>query len=91
MSIQAFSVCPGMTWQPGSAWSAPIQGDGASGGQEEASDAVEQGSPGLRRLTRRSFSRRRARTEQGTFQGDDPATPDIDEAYEADPVIDREN
>jgi hypothetical protein len=26
--------------------------------------------------------RRRARTDRGAFQADDPATPDIDEAYE---------
>jgi hypothetical protein len=29
--------------------------------------------------------RRRARTDRGTFQGDDPATPAVNEAYEPDP------
>ena len=29
--------------------------------------------------------RRRARTDRGTFQGDDPATPAVDEAYEHEP------
>lgn len=91
MSIQAFSICPGVAWQPGSALAAPIQGDGASGEREEASGVVAQGSHGPRRLTGKLSSRRRARTEQGTFQGDDPATPDVDEAYEAEPIVDREN
>jgi hypothetical protein len=31
--------------------------------------------------------RRRARTDRGAFRGDDPATPEVNEAYEAD----REN
>jgi hypothetical protein len=42
-------------------------------------------------MAERPRTRRRARTEQGTFQGDDPATTDIDEAYVAEPEANRES
>ena len=86
MSFQSVSVCPGMPWNPGSGWAAPIQGGSTGGEQDAALNAAAQGASVLGRTAQRA-QRRRARTDQGTFQGDNPATADIDEAYEPD----REN
>ena len=91
MSIHTISACPGMAWNPTAGWAAPIrQGDAAGGEQDTILIATAQGTSGLERLARRA-QRRRARTEQGMFRGDDPATADVDEAYEAEPSADREN
>jgi hypothetical protein len=84
MTFQSISVCPGMTWQPGSAWAAPIQKD-STGGEQDPS-AVAQRPPGLGRLGR-AQPRRRARTDDGTFQADDPATPAVNEAYDGVPNL----
>lgn len=46
----------------------------------EAPPESEADAPAARPANRRLW--RRARTEQGTFQPDDPATPDVDEAFE---------
>lgn len=91
MSIHTISACPGMAWNPGAGWAAPIQGGNAAGGEQGTTpSATVQGDSGLERLARRA-QRRRARTDRGTFQGDNPATTDVDEAYEAEPSADREN
>jgi len=86
MAFQSISVCPGMAWQPGSAWTAPIQKD--SGGSEQDPSAVAQRPSGLGRLGR-AQSRRRARDIEGQFRGDDPATAE-NEAFEPDATADDE-
>ena len=78
MSLQAFSVCPGMAWNPGAGWAVPAAASGVTA-EPAAHD------PESRRPAGRVRLRRRARTEQGTFQPDDPATPDVDEAFEGAP------
>lgn len=40
-------------------------------------------------LQRRGLSVDRARTEDGQYKGDDPATPSVNEAYEAKPARKR--
>ena len=79
MAFQSISVCPGMAWQPGAAWTASIQKD-STGGEQDPS-AVAQRASSLGRLAR-SQPRRRARTDDGTFQSDDPTTSAVNEAYE---------
>jgi hypothetical protein len=80
-----------MAWNPGAGWAAPIQQGNAAGGEQDATPSTTaQGTSGLERLAQRT-QRRRARTDRGTFQGDNPATTDVDEAYEAEPSADREN
>ena len=37
-----------------------------------------------------SANKKRARTDDGHFVADDPATPDVDEAFEAAPTIKKE-
>jgi hypothetical protein len=64
-----------MAWNPGSGWAGPVTTSGVT--EEEPS--------GGRRLAGRARLRRRARTEQGTFQPDNPATPDVNEAFEEEP------
>lgn len=86
MTFQSISVCPGMVWQPGSAWAAPIQKDSASGEQDP--NAVAQRPSSLGRLGR-AQSRRRARDTEGQFRGDDPATAE-NEAFEPDATADSE-
>ena len=83
MSIQSISACPGMAWNPGSGWAGPAAVSGVAA-EPAAPD------PGPRRPAGRARRRRRARTEQGTFQPDDPATPDVDEAFEEAPEAEAE-
>jgi hypothetical protein len=86
MTFQSISVCPGMAWQPGSAWAAPIKKDSADGEQDLS--AVAQRPAGLGRLGR-AQPRRRARDIEGQFRGDDPATAE-NEAFEPDTTADDE-
>ena len=86
MTFQSISVCPGMTWQPGSAWAAPIQKD--STGSEQDPSAVAQRSSSLGRLAR-SQPRRRARDIDGQFRGGDLATAE-NEAVEPDATAEPE-
>lgn len=86
MTFQSISVCPGMAWQPGSAWAAPIRKDSAGG--EQGPSAVAQRPSGLGRPGR-AQSRRRARDIEGQFRGDDPATAE-NEAFEPDATADDE-
>ena len=86
MAFQSISVCPGMAWQPGSAWAAPIQKDSAGGEQDPS--AVAQRSSGLGRLGK-AQSRRRARDVDGQFRGDNPATVE-NEAFKPDATADGE-
>ena len=37
-----------------------------------------------------SAGKKRARTDDGHFVADDPATPDVDEAFEAAPIVKKE-
>lgn len=82
MGLQLISVSPGMTWDPGAEWTRPI---GASELAEEHEAPAEGATQEATRLRRRAQVRRRARTDRGTFQPDDPTTPEADEAYEAEP------
>jgi hypothetical protein len=84
MTFQSISVCPGMPWQPGAAWTAPIQKD-STGGEQDPNASAQRASS-LGRLAR-AQSRRRARTDDGIFQADDPATPAVNEAYEGAPNL----
>jgi len=86
MTFQSISVCPGMAWQPGAAWAAPIQKDSTGGEQDP--NASAQRLSGLGRLAR-SQPRRRARDIDGQFRGDDPATVE-NEAFEPDATADSE-
>jgi hypothetical protein len=86
MGLQLVSVCPGMAWDPGSAWSGSIQGNAADE-QAAAPESEAQEPRRLRRGLVGSQARRRARTDDGTFQADDPATPAVNEAYEEAPKL----
>ena len=87
MGLQLVSVCPGMAWDPGSAWSgSPIQGNAADG-QAAAPGGEAQEPRQLRRGLAGVQARRRARTDDGTFQADNPATPAVNEAYEEAPGL----
>ena len=79
MGLQSFSACPGMAWSPGSGWAGQVTEASGVAAEPAAPD------PEPRRPAGRGRLRRRARTEQGTFQPDDPATPDVDEAFEEAP------
>ena len=81
MGLHVISACPGMAWDPGAGWAGPIQGDAA----DERVTAPEEAAEEPRRPRRGlavAHARRRARTNDGTFQADDPATPAVNEAYE---------
>ena len=85
MAFQSFSVCPGMTWIPGAGWASPIQDSTAV----DEPNAVDQRRLGTRIL--RNHTRRRARTIEGRFIGDNPETLE-NEAFEPDAAEDeREN
>jgi len=77
MGLHVISACPGMAWDPGAGWAGPIQGSAA----DEQAAAPESPAQGQGRLSRLA-GRRRARTDSGTFQADDPATPAVNEAFE---------
>ena len=51
--------------------------DGWAASPEEAIKGVKKAP-----AKRKSTPRKRARTEEGQFQADDPATPDVNEAFE---------
>jgi hypothetical protein len=86
VSIQSISVCPGMAWDPDAEWTQPAQSAGMPDGQVLAPTEAAEGDPSrARRPAGMARLRRRAHTDRGTFQSDDPATPDVDEAFEEAP------
>lgn len=89
MSFLSISVCPGMDWDPAAEWARPAQGNDAAEEQVAAPEDPAQGQGRLSRLA----GRRRARTDSGTFQADDPATPAVNEAYQevAEPSAEAES
>lgn len=52
--------------------------DGWAASPEEAINGTKKKAP----AKRKPAARKRARTEEGLFQADDPATPDVNEAFE---------
>lgn len=83
MSLQAFSACPGMAWNPGSGWAGPAAASGVAA-EPAGPDSEPRHAAGRPRL------RRRAHTKQGTFRPDDPTTPDVNEAFEEAPEAEAE-
>jgi hypothetical protein len=70
-----------MAWDPGAGWAGPIQDDAADERSATSEEAAEEPRRPRRGLAG-AQARRRARTGDGTFRADDPATPAVDEAYE---------
>jgi hypothetical protein len=68
-----------MTWDPSAEWAKPIQADQS---KRIIADGETQEPISLKPRDETAQVRRRARTDRGTFQGDNPKTPEQNEAYE---------
>jgi len=77
---------PGFKTRPDGTYGWKIFDDGdveaalAAGWSKTAREAIEAASKPVKEKPKRG--RKRARTDVGQFQADDPATPDVNEAFE---------
>lgn len=77
---------PGHKVRPDGTYSGQIFDDGdveaalAAGWSKTPREAIEAASKPVEEKPKRG--RKRARTDEGQFQADDPATPDVNEAWE---------
>lgn len=79
--MQLFSISSGATYDPTAAWIKPLEAPPAEPAEAPAEDPVAES----RRVRREGAARRRAKTASGQFRGDDPATPEVNEAWEQAP------